>query len=56
MTLWLSPEALPLVVEEVIPDIEGQDPDDPDDLGQCPECGADLFFEGCPCCQSPTDD
>ncbi len=53
--MWISPENLALVVEEIIPDIDVQDPDDFDDLGRCVECGADLLTEGCPSCQFPSD-
>ncbi len=53
--MWISPENLALVVEEIIPDIVVQDADDFDNLGQCAECGADLMIEGCPSCEFPSD-
>ena len=47
MTLWLSPADLPLIVDEVIPDIAGQD-EDAQKTWRCQVCAADLFCEGCP--------
>lgn len=55
MSMSFSPETLALMIEEVFPDIAPEGAEDFDDLGRCQDCGADLFTEGCPSCQDPTD-
>ena len=54
-SMSFSPETLAQMIEEVFPDIEAQGTYNFDDLGRCPDCGADLFTEGCPSCRMPRD-
>ena len=55
MSLSFSLETLALMIEEVFPEIAAVGSDDLDGLGICPDCGADLYTEGCPSCWRPTD-